>query len=146
MESLPSGQGTRFFVHFVKDKLFPGWVTGTDVAADEHITGDDVDLLCLDWAEKHQIPLVRLEGHGQNGFDPMKLIPTQGAARGIDVVSPEQFLQRAGFDVAPAIQRFIADWDRHAADYVKENPSAARTLTEIARPFYQRLVMNDWTP
>jgi len=70
--------------------------------------------------------LISLEGHGQNGFDSEKLIPAQGAARGIDVVSPEQFLQREGFDVGPAIQRFIADWDRHAADYVKENPAPHR--------------------
>jgi hypothetical protein len=137
---------TRFFVHFVKEKLLPDWVTGADLSADEQIKGNDVDKVCLDWAEEYRIPLISWEGDGPNGFDASKLIPSQGALRGIDVVTPESFLKRMNFDERPAIQIFGAAWDQHAPDYVKSNPRAAETLTKIARPFYQRLATNDWTP
>lgn len=137
---------TRCFLYFVKDRLLPDWVTGADLAADEHINGNDVDRLCLDWAEQYGIPLISWEGHGPNGFDATKLIPSEGSARAIDVVTPEALLVRNCFDERSAVRRFAAAWDEHAANYVRENPTAAETVTKIARPYYYRIAMNDWTP
>jgi hypothetical protein len=135
----------RFFVYFVKDKLMPGWVAGSNLRAERGLRGNAVDRLCLSWAEQHRVPLVSWEGHGQKGFDRKKLIPREGAARGIDVVTPEQLLDRSNFDEVEAMRRFIARWDEHATKYVESNPSSKETL-KMVRSFYRRLMSNDWTP
>jgi hypothetical protein len=135
----------RLYLYFVKDKLLPGWEAGGDLNSDVTLKGSDVDRLCLDLAAQHQIPLISWEGDGPTGSDPTKLIPREARARGINLVTPEELLLRHSFDPVPAAARFFSDWERHVARYVSESSDARETL-EYARPFYQRLAENDWTP
>jgi hypothetical protein len=135
----------RLYLYFIKDHLLPSWSSSADLAADAEKKGNDVDLLCIDWAEEHKIPLISWEGHGPDGFDPSKLIPLESARRGIDLVTPEQFIFREVFDQSAAIQRFANDWNRLAPDYLAKSPDARETLS-YAASFYSRMSKNDWTP
>lgn len=134
---------TRFFLYFLKD-LLPDWEAGSrSLQDDANIIGDDVDLLCLDWAQEFNIPLITWEGDTPTGPNPKKLIPQQAKARGIDLVTPEQLLQRHRFSEVPAMKRFFDGWDAHAADYLKRTPSAGQTMS-LLRDYFERLKDDYW--
>lgn len=140
----------RLFLYFIKDELLTRWEAGGDVASDAHLKGDDVDRLCLGWADQHRIPLISWEGHGPNGLDASKLIPREAKIRGTDLVTPEALVRRHNFDHVPAVRRFLSDWDRKAPKYLADKKGAdrrnAEELLAHARPFFQRLADDDWTP
>ena len=106
---------------------------------------NDVDKLCLDWADQRSIPLVSWEGHGPNGLNPKKLIPRSARERGIDLVTPEELLNREKFDEKKAVERFFAGWTRHAPAFITENPGSKETLEQFHH-LYRRMANNDWTP
>lgn len=133
---------TKLYLHFVTD-LLPDWSMAGDLEDDENIVGDDVDLLCVRYAEHFRVPFISWEGDTPAGPDPTKLIPTESKARGIDLVTPEQMLQRHAFDERPAIKRFFSAWDARAAEYLKGNPSAKETM-RVANDFFERLAENYW--
>jgi hypothetical protein len=135
----------KLYVYFIRDKLLPSWRAGGDLAADAAKKGDEVDLLCLDWAQQHKIPLISWEGSGPRRFNSKKLIPQEAARRGIDLVTPEALLRREAFTGAAAAKRFFAAWDRQAPSYLLERPRARETM-KYARAFYMRMAENDWTP
>jgi hypothetical protein len=135
----------RLYAHFIKDKLLPAWRGGGDEEADAKKKGNDVDRICLAWAEQHRVPLISWEGHGPNGFDPNKLIPLEAAKRGIDLVTPEELLRRERFDGTAAAQHFFSGWAEQGPLYVLQNPGARETM-EVALHFYRRMARNDWTP
>jgi hypothetical protein len=136
---------TRLYLHFIGELLLPDWEAGGDLAADANIEGDDVDLFCLAEAERLQIPLISWEGDTPTGPNPTRLIPAQAKARKIDLVTPEDLLLRHRFTAKPAIQRFFADWDKHAPGYLASNQGARETM-EYARPFFERLADDYWGP
>jgi hypothetical protein len=88
----PRSNFPRFYTYFVKEKLLPDWEAENDPANDANVKGNDVDLLCLKWAEQHRVPLVSWEGLGPSGPIPSKLIPREAKARAIELVTPEQLL------------------------------------------------------
>jgi hypothetical protein len=141
----PKSDFVRLFLYFIKEKLLPGWLDGGDPSSDESMVGNRVDKLCLDWAAQHSIPLVSWEGHGPNGLDPKKLIPREARERGIDLVTPEELLNREKFDETKAVQRFFTDWARHAPGFISGNPGAKEAL-ELFHHFYRRMAEDDWTP
>jgi len=124
---------------FIRKTLMPNWLLCGDDKADVGIVGNNVDRLCLDWAEEHEIPLISWEGWGRNGLDKTKLIPREAARRGIDHVSPEQFLTRSNFDRARAVKRFLAKWNAEIGAYAAKTPGAAAFLEHV-QPFYEYLV------
>jgi hypothetical protein len=136
---------TRLYLYFIGDLLLPDWAALGDLADDANIMGTDVDLFCLAEAQRHRIPLISWEGDAPTGPKPGKLIPQQAKARGIDLVTPEQLLQRHQFSEGPAVKRFFDGWDAHAAQYVKGNPSARETLA-LLRDFFERLRDDYWGP
>jgi len=136
---------TKLYIYFIKDMLLPSWMFGADPEADLAKKGDDVDMLCLDWAEQHKVPLISFEGSGPSGPLPERLMPSEAAKRGIDLVTPQEFIRRERFDPRPAMQRFFSGWTKHAAGYLLANPAAKEPL-EYAHHFYLRMAKNDWTP
>lgn len=136
----------RLYLSFVCDRLLPGWeLWGDDLNSDAAFKGSGVDRHLLDLAERYEIPFLSWEGHGPNGLDASKLVPREAHERGIDLLTPEELLRRQNFDEGPAIQRFFLDWDEHVAAYLLDRPDAKEIL-EVARPYFQRLAYNDWTP
>src|SRR4029078_8915530 len=77
---------TKLYIYFIKDMLLPSWMFGADPEADLAKKGDDVDMLCLDWAAQHKVPLISFEGSGPSGPLPERLMPSEAAKRGIDLV------------------------------------------------------------
>lgn len=142
-EQGPKSNFVRLFVYFIKERLLPGWLDGGDPSSDESMVGNQVDKLCLDWAAHHSIPLVSWEGHGPNGLDPKKLIPREAKERGIDLVTPEELLNREKFDETKPVQRFFADWARHAPGFISGDPGAKETL-EHFHQYYRRMAEDDW--
>ncbi len=138
------GNFTKLFLYFLTE-LLPDWRVRSDPADDDGIVGDAVDLLCVAWAQEDRIPLISWEGHTPTGHNPKKLIPREAKARGVDLVTPEQLLERHKFVEESAAKRFLAAWDSRAEDFLK-NRSDARELMELARHFFQRLADNDWGP
>ena len=134
----------KLYIYFIKDLLLPSWQLGADPEADLAKKSNDVDRLCLDWAERQRVPLISWEGHGPQGLDPSKLIPREAAKRGIDLVTPEELVRRARFDHVAGMRRFFSAWEHHAPLYLAENPSAREPL-EYAGHFYRRMAENDWT-
>jgi hypothetical protein len=135
----------KLYLYFIKDSLLPSWLPGADPEADGTKKGNDVDLLCLDWAERHKVPLISWEGSGPSGPIPSRLIPSEAARRGIDLVTPEELVHREGFNERAAARRFFAAWNKHAPVYLSTSP-LFRDLVEHAHHFYMRMAKNDWTP
>lgn len=136
---------TKLYIYFIKDMLLPSWLFGADPEADLTKKGNDVDMLCLDWAEQHKVPLISFEGSGPSGPLPERLMPSEATKRGIDLVTPQEFIRRERFDPRPAMRRFFSGWTKHAPSYLSANP-AAREPLEYAHHFYMRMAKNDWTP
>jgi hypothetical protein len=104
-----------------------------------------VDVLCVDLAAKHQIPLISWEGVSQTGrFDDSKLIPQEARRRGVDLVTPFDLLRREQFDPQRACERFFRSWDEKANSYAAAHK--AEEFVEYARHWYMRLATNDWDP
>jgi hypothetical protein len=129
----------RMQTYFVRGKLLRRWKAGGNIKSDKKLVGNAVDGLCLDWADKHKIPLISCE------TNPKKLIPKQAKARGIDLATPEAFLKQQNFDGPAAAQTFLADWDAKTPAYLKQTPTAAHFLP-LARDLFQRFALNDWDP
>lgn len=123
----------------------PSWQVGADPDADSTKRSNDVDMLCLDWAERHKVPLITWEGSGPSGPLPARLMPIEAAKRGIDLVTAEELVRRERFDPRPAMRRFFSGWTKHAPTYLSANPAAKEPL-EYAHHFYLRMAKNDWTP
>jgi hypothetical protein len=137
---------TKLFLHFIKDHLLLDWEAGSFSLSDDiNIKGNDVDLLCLNWAQQYQIPLISWEGDTPTGPDPTRLIPREAKARGINLVTPERLMIQHQFVEGPAVKRFFADWDAHAGAYLKGNPGARETMIDV-RQFFERLRDNYWGP
>jgi len=135
----PLSNYVRMQTYFVRDKLLRRWKAGGNLKSDKNLVGNAVDRLCLDWADKHKVPLISCE------TNPKKLIPKEAKARGIDLATPEKFLKQRNYDGPAAAQKFLADWDAKAPAYIKQNPTAAKFLP-TARDLFQRFALNDWTP
>jgi hypothetical protein len=133
----------KVYLYFIKERLLPSWLDGIS-EADSEKKGNGVDRLCLDWAEEHRVPLISWEGDGRNGFNDSRLIPKQGAKRGIDVVTPEELIRRERFNPTAAAQRFFAGWRELAPGYLRKYPGSREALN-VAHSFYRRMAENDWS-
>lgn len=131
------------YIYFIKEKILPDWRDCGDEDDDQELKGNDVDLICLERAEKHNVPLISWEGTREDGtLNSGKLIPREALLRGVDLVSPDQLLERERFDPSVPLRRFFADWDRHVGHYIKARGGAAELV--IVRQFYERMAEDYW--
>lgn len=111
---------TGRMVHFVKDEVWDKWLWVSDTVP-EIVTSNECDQLLVNRAKQFEVSLISRESPTKKGS-----IYRRAELAGVEVLSPEQFIRRAGVDVGAECFRFLQKFRRKASKYLATVPLSYR--------------------